>query len=74
MENVQNDKLLCNLAFEEYVTRKKILELLRLKQDKINDTQKVQLIEEEINELREGVNHLNNLKLQCAEQRNEMTR
>ena len=66
METLENDKLLCNLAFEEYVARKKILELILLKSEKDDDKQILQ-IDKEINELRERANHLNILKLHYAQ-------
>ena len=67
METLENDKLLCNLAFEEYVARKKILELILLKSEKADDTQKTQRIDQKINELRERANHLNILKLHYSQ-------
>ena len=61
MENFDNDKILCNLAFEEYVLRKKILEL-KLKA-KLVDNNTLCSIGKEIAELRERANYLNNLKM-----------
>ena len=69
MENLDMDKLLCNLAFEEYVNRKKILELKL----KINDLDNPTILQETgktINELRERANHLNELKLQYGCEQN----
>lgn len=63
MENYDNDKILCNLTFEEYILRKRVLEL-KLKATTTTDPIELQNIEKEINEFRERASYLNNLKMQ----------
>lgn len=63
MENYDNDKILCNLTFEEYILRKRVLEL-KLKATTTTDPIELQNIEKKINEFRERASYLNNLKMQ----------
>lgn len=63
MEIYDKDKVLCNLTFEEYVIRKRLLQA-KLKAETIVDSEELQKIDTEINELRERANYLNNLKMQ----------
>ena len=63
MENYDNDKILCNLTFEEYILRKRVLQL-KLKATTTTDPIELQNIEKKINEFRERASYLNNLKMQ----------
>lgn len=63
MENYDNDKILCNLTFEEYILRKRVLQL-KLKATTKTDPIELQNIEKKINEFRERASYLNNLKTQ----------
>ena len=55
------DARLCSLAFQEYVSRKRVLELTLKMQTETNDSIKKSL-EKEIEQLRNNADELNNLR------------
>ncbi len=63
MDTFDNDKILCNLTFEEYVLRKRILQLKLKTETNVNSVE-LQEIGQKIIELRERANYLNNLKME----------